>query len=277
MSFYRGKIALVTGGGSGIGRAIGVALAAQGARVVLVDIRRDDVEAACQAIIERGGLARWCELDVADRSAVQAVVDDIYATEGPIDYLFNNAGVCLFGEVQEMTSAQWDRLIDINIRGVVHGVEAVYPRMVDRGTGHIVNIASMVGLVPQAGTVAYSMTKHAVVGLSESLRGEAVHHGVRVSVICPGVIDTDLKNTVDLLRLDRGKLLAMPASFMMSAERCAELTLRGVRWNRSLVPVTASARLAWWLYRLFPRAFVNWGGPLWMRFVKNRFGITDQP
>ena len=276
MSVYRDKIALVTGGASGIGRAIGFALAAEGARVVLVDIRCEGLEATCQTIIKRGGLARWLKLDVSDRAAVQQVVDGVYATEGPIDYLFNNAGVCLFGEAREMTAAQWDRLIDVNIRGVVHGVEAVYPRMVDRGSGHIVNTASVVGLVPQPGSTAYSMTKHALVGMSQSLRGEAVQHGVRVSVVCPGVIDTDLKNTVDLLGLDREKLLALPSSTMMSAERCATRILRGVRWNRAVVQVTVETRLSWWLYRLAPGIFVNWLGPLWLRFLKARFSVADE-
>jgi NAD(P)-dependent dehydrogenase (short-subunit alcohol dehydrogenase family) len=275
MSVFRDKVALVTGGASGIGRAIGRALAAQGARVVLADIRCDGLEGVCQTIAEHGGQARWVQLDVSDRAAVQAAVDDVYATEGPIDYLFNNAGVCLFGEVREMTAAQWDRLIDVNIRGVVHGVEAVYPRMVNRGSGHIVNTASVVGLIPQAGSTAYSMTKHAVVGLSESLRGEASLHGVRVSVVCPGIIDTDLKNTVDLLSLDRDKLLALPSAGMMSAERCATLTLRGVRWNRGVVQVTAQTRLSWWLYRLAPDIFVSWLGPLWMRFIKARFAVAE--
>ena len=272
MTRFHGKVALITGGASGIGRALGFSLAAQGAHVVLVDIRHEELDSACKAITAQGGQVRGLTLDVTDRAAFYAVVEDILTTEGPIDYLFNNAGVCLFGEAHEMNAAQWDRLIAVNIRGVVHGVEAVYPRMVARGSGHIVNIASAVGLVPFPSGVAYSMTKHAVVGLSESLRGEGALHGVRVTVACPGVIDTDLKNTVELLGLDREKLLRERLLPVTTAEQCARVILRGVWWNRSVVTVNADARIGWWLYRLLPGCFASWVGPLILRMVRRFLG-----
>lgn len=275
MSVYQDKIVLVTGGASGIGRALGFSLATQGARVILVDIDREGLQAACETIAAQGGQARWLALDVTDRAAFHAVVEDITTTDGPIDYLFNNAGVCLFGEAHEMTAAQWDRLIAVNIRGVVHGVAEVYPRMVARGSGHIVNIASAVGLVPYPSGTAYSMTKHAVVGLSESLRGEGVLHGVRVTVACPGLIDTNLKNTVELVGLDRAKVLKKPLIPMTTAEQCARVILRGVRWNRSVVTVNADARLGWWLYRLLPGFFASWIGPLILRIVRRSLGSSE--
>ena len=272
MSVYRNKVALVTGGASGIGQALAVQLAAQGARVVLVDVNVDGLQETVASISQQGGQARWRQLDVTDRAAAQAVVEEVYATEGPIDYLFNNAGICLFGDAHEMTSAQWDRLMEVNIHGVVHGVEAVYPRMVARGAGHIVNVASVVGLIPYAGGTAYSMTKHAVVGLSESLRGEGALHGVRVTAVCPGIIDTNLKHTVELVNLDRVKMLKKPVIPFTTAEQCARVVLRGVRWNRSVVTVNAEAWLGWWLYRCMPRVFASWIGPLVLRFMKRSFG-----
>ena len=275
MSVFRDTISLITGGASGIGRAIGTALAAQGARVVLVDINCDGLEAACQAITDAGGQARWLELDVTDSASLRRVVDDVYATEGPIDYLFNNAGIALFGEAHEMTAAQWQRLLAVNIHGVVNGVAEVYPRMVARGSGHVVNIASVVGLVPFAGGTAYSMTKHAVVGLSESLRGEGARHGVRVTVACPGIIDTNLKNTVELLGLDREKMMTDPRVSWASADGCARVILRGVRRNRSVVTVTAQARIAWWMYRFAPGFFASWLGLWGMRMSQKRFASAD--
>jgi NAD(P)-dependent dehydrogenase (short-subunit alcohol dehydrogenase family) len=131
-------------------------------------------------------------LDVTDADAVAALVERTAQDHGHLDLLFNNAGVAVTGPVSELTLAHWNRVIDINLRGVVHGVVAAYPIMIRQGRGHIVNTSSLAGLLPSPMLTPYGMTKHGVVGLSESLRMEAAAHGVRVSVVCPGVIDTPL-------------------------------------------------------------------------------------
>ena len=125
-------------------------------------------------------------VDVTDAVAVQRLVDGTVAREGRLDLLFNNAGIAVFADARDTSLEDWNRLIDVNLRGVVHGVAAAYPLMVRQGSGHIVNTASAAGLLPSPANIAYAATKHAVVGLSLTLRAEAVHHGVGVSVICPG-------------------------------------------------------------------------------------------
>ena len=276
MSVFENKVAFITGGASGIGRALGYALARHGARVVLTDVNVAGLEAACETIAAGGGRGRWLALDVTDYGAFEQAVDDVYAEEGPIDYLFNNAGIALFGEVHAMTPDQWHRILAVNLHGVVHGVRAVYPRMVAQGRGHVINTASMVGLVPSAGATAYAMTKHAVVGLSESLRGEGVAHGVQVSAVCPGIIDTDLKNTVELLHLDREKMLSHPLARLTPVDRCARVILRGVRRNRSVITVTAHAKLVWWLYRLMPGFVASRLGHWALRISLRRFAVSAE-
>ena len=271
MSHFTGRVVFITGGASGIGRALAFKLAARKAILVLADVDIEGLKSACEAISDQGGQARWVELDVADPDQVQSAIDNIYECEGPIDFLFNNAGICLFGEAYDMTPDQWKRILDVNIRGVVHGISTVYPRMVERGSGHIINTASMVGLVPAAGSAAYCLTKHAVVGVSTSLRGEGAAHGVRVTVVCPGIIDTPLKNTAQMLRLDRQKMLAHPLTRLASVEHCADVILRGVERNRAFVTVTAAARISWWLYRLFPGFVASRLGHWAIEIVRKNF------
>ncbi len=191
---YDGAIAWVSGAGSGIGRSLCGALVERGATVVAVDVDDDGLEATARSnpdfVLPR-------RVDVTDAAAVaasiQAAVDDL----GRIDLVFNNAGITgPVGEYRLIRPHHWDDIIAVNLRGVINGVSAAYPIMVDQGTGRIVNTASAAGLSPVAGAVAYSTTKHAVVGLSLSLRAEAAVYGVGVSVLCPGALETPIIDVV---------------------------------------------------------------------------------
>lgn len=238
-----GAAALVTGGGSGIGRALGAALEQSGAQVTLADLVPDD------------GGCRY--LDVRDELAFGALVDEV----GPVDLLINCAGISLGGATHEMSAAHWDRIIDVNIRGVVNGVRAVYPSMIERGRGQIVNVASGAGLVAPPFVAAYAMTKHAVVGFSTALRSEAALHGVGVSVLCPGAVDTpildrlpdpDLPATASAPVTARS-YLAVVRQKPVDVDRFAQLSLRAIQRNRGIVVVPASARSLWYLHRLSPK------------------------
>src|SRR5215472_3907198 len=189
---WKDEVALVTGGASGIGRALSEELASRGAEVVLADRQHALAEDVARAIREKGGRATACELDVCDLDAFTRSVDGIVKRTGHVDYLFNNAGIAVGGEVSTYKRADWDDVFDVNLRGVAYGIQAVYPHMVARGHGHIVNTASVAGLLPSPEAASYTASKHAVVGLSKALRLEGKRHGVRVSVLCPGVIRTPI-------------------------------------------------------------------------------------
>jgi NAD(P)-dependent dehydrogenase (short-subunit alcohol dehydrogenase family) len=198
------RIAIITGAASGIGQALASALVARGDTVVVADIDGDGAERAAGELARGGpGAARPTVVDVRDAGAVQALVDQTRGQYGRLDVMVNNAGVAVGGEASELLLAHWDRVIDVNLRGVVHGVQAAYPVMIGQRSGHIVNTASLAGLLPSPGLTPYAMTKHAVVGLSLSLRAEAAGYGVRVTAVCPGVVDTPI--------LDRGGLDDLPS------------------------------------------------------------------
>ena len=187
---FEGAVALVTGGASGIGAALGRELARRGAAVVLAD--RDSAEAEAEAgrVAAAGGRAQARALDVRDAAAVDAAVADVFARHGRLDYLFNNAGIAVGGEAVDLRLEDWREAVEVNLMGVVHGVQAAWPRLAAQGFGHVVNTASMAAFLPTALAAPYGTTKSAVLGLSLALRLEGEPRGLRVSALCPGVIRT---------------------------------------------------------------------------------------
>jgi NAD(P)-dependent dehydrogenase (short-subunit alcohol dehydrogenase family) len=253
---WKGSTAIVTGAASGIGLALSKAMVSRGAEVWLTDVDAGGAKAAAEAI---GAGAHAAELDVRDAVAVRETVDRVAERQGRIDYLFNNAGIGIAGESHCMGTEHFDRTVDINIRGVTNGIVAAYPRMIEQGHGHIVNTASAAGLLPVPLMTAYSMTKHAVVGLSESLRLEAQGHGVRVSVLCPTAVETpilDSEGPEDLTRPWRPNLrryLETIGGAPYPVEDFAAYALAGIEANRGRIIAPASGRMGALLYRLLPR------------------------
>ena len=252
--YFENKQAIVTGAGSGIGAALCRALAAAGANVVCTDIDGAAAQRTASALTGLGA-ACWESLDVTDADAVQNVVDEVVGRGGRLDLMFNNAGIAWGGDTELLTLQQWNAIIDVNIRGVVHGVVAAYPVMVRQGHGHIVNTASMGGLTAAGQITSYVMTKHAVVGLSLALRSEAAGRGVGVLAVCPAAVDTPI--------LDKGAVGAFNGrDFYMRGQgirtayrpdRLAAETLRAIQRNRALLVVPWQARAAWLSTRLAPR------------------------
>jgi len=253
MSVFQDKVAIVTGGASGIGRALSLALARDGAEVVVADINEERAAQVASGITEAGGRARAAALDVRDAAAFRALVEAVAKESGRIDYLFNNAGIAINGEMRDVSLDDFQQVLDVNLNGVVHGVTAVYPHMVARGAGHIVNTASAAGLGPTPGIVSYGASKHAVVGLSRSLRAEAADLGVRVTVVCPGFIETPILRDSRFVNLDKEGLLKMIPIKPISAEACAKEILDGVKRNKAIVVVTWQAKALWLLGRISPR------------------------
>src|SRR5277367_6285698 len=186
------KIAFVTGGASGIGAALTTRLVEGGAEVWIADRQIDAAQELAQRLDGGGAKAHAIELDVRSYPSFERAVAEVVQQSGRIDYLFNNAGIGVSGEVDSYTLDDWNDVFDVNLRGVLHGIQAVYPIMIRQHTGHIVNTASMAGLVTSPGTASYTATKHAVVAISKALRVEAERHGVQVSVLCPGAIRTPI-------------------------------------------------------------------------------------
>ncbi|MFZ0664806.1 MAG: SDR family oxidoreductase [Acidimicrobiales bacterium] len=260
-SHFEGKVAIVTGAASGIGLALARALVVRGASVVFCDIDEEGARKAADELhAGPPGRASAAGLDVRNSDAVTELVERTARDHGHLDLIFNNAGIAVGGRISDMTLAHFDRAIDVNLRGVINGVMAAYPIMIRQGRGHIVNTASSAGLLPGPGLGPYAMTKHAVVGLSISLRPEAATNGVRVSVVCPGVIDTpllDRKNPSDLpdvASYSGGGREALEKAMGKAypAELLARDVLVGVARNRAIIVAPHHARRAWFAYRMAP-------------------------
>ncbi len=256
MNIFKDKVAIVTGAASGIGKALSEELCRRGAIVVLTDWKEDQVCEVTDAI--PSDCASSVCLDVTDYDAFKTLVDDTAKQFGRIDYLFNNAGIAVGGEVRDITIDDWRKVLNVNLNGVVHGVAAAYPVMVKQGFGHIINTASIEGLVAFPGTAAYVASKHAVVGLSNSLRVEGKDLGVKVSVVCPGHIKTAIFNDSKMVNIDRQKMLDYLAKIPgITPEDCAKVVLKGVEKNKAIIVVTAVAKFLYTLQRISPNLAIK--------------------
>ncbi|MEZ5508487.1 MAG: SDR family oxidoreductase [Gammaproteobacteria bacterium] len=252
---FQDKTAIVTGAASGIGRELSVQLLQQGARVVATDVNMAGLETLQQEQRAAADRLQIAALDVTDRAACETLIHGVKKQTGQLDFMFNNAGICIFGEVKSMTPDQWDRIIDINIRGVVHGTDIAYRIMCEQGSGHIVNTASGAGLMPIPLMTAYCTTKHAVVGLSTSLREEAKRYNVRVSAICPGIISTNIINATQSHDFDMQKLHAKSPVKELSVERAVAIILKEVAANKSRIVFPRDIRFTTKSYALMPEVY----------------------
>jgi len=250
---FKDKVAIVTGGASGIGQAVCEELGRRGAIVVVADLNSERADQVAAGISTAGGQAEAAELDVTQSDQVQKLIDQTVSKHGRLDYMFNNAGIATLGEVRDMTSEQWDRIIRINLMGVVYGTTVGYSLMVKQGFGHIVNTASQAGLYPVALTTSYALTKHGVVGLSISLRTEGAGLGVKVSVICPGPVATRIvEDATRLGEYEKDVFTEVPSFMLMDAPKAARVILKGVARNKAIIVFPFLARYLWWLHRISP-------------------------
>jgi NADP-dependent 3-hydroxy acid dehydrogenase YdfG len=263
-SSVSGKIAFVTGGASGIGAALTTKLVDGGAEVWIADRQIGPAQELAQRLGCGGAKARAIELDVRSFPSFENAVAEVVQQSGRIDYLFNNAGIGVGGEVDSYTLDDWNDVFDVNLRGVVHGIQAVYPIMIRQHSGHIVNTASMAGLIAAPGSASYTATKHAVVAISKVLRVEAERHGVQVSVLCPGAIRTPILTFGKYGRYngvsDEDLLKFWEPFRPMAPEKFAERALRAVLRGDAIIVVPAWWKAWWYLERLSPA--------LSMRFAK---------
>lgn len=254
-----GKVAIITGGAGGIGKALGVEMAERGCYLVLADINSELLEKTAAGLRADGAQLDAKTVDVRDAAQVQALVDRAHQELGRIDYMFNNAGVNICAELRDTTLEDWNQLIDVNLRGVVHGVHAAYPIMREQGFGHIINTASAAGLIPAAAEGAYAATKHAVVGLSSTLRIEAASFGVKVSVVCPGLVDTPILDSTKYVKLDPEALRKISPGKPVPPRKAARQILRGIERNRFYIVLSATVNALWRLHRYAPSTSLRVG------------------
>jgi NAD(P)-dependent dehydrogenase (short-subunit alcohol dehydrogenase family) len=255
---FEGATSIVTGAASGIGRALAEELAKRGCEVVLADLQVELVEEVASRICVSGGKAKAAKIDVTDFPALEHLVQQTVQRTGRLDYIFNNAGIVIGGYVNQFGIEDWNQIIGVNLLGVINGIQATYQIMMKQGFGHIINTASMAGFMVAPGNVAYTTTKYAVVGLSKSLRAEAAQMGIRVSVLCPGVIRTPIlegggkygKMLIDIPPEQMRRMLEKLKP--MSPNVFAEKVLNSVAKNKGIIIVPSWWKLFWWVNRLSP-------------------------
>ena len=267
MSSVRGKVAVVTGAGSGIGRQLALELAKRGARLALSDVDEPGLGETADRAAALGADVHTARLDVSDRAAVEAYATAVAEHFGVVHQVYNNAGVAGGSTVLDSTWADYDRVLSINLFGVVHGTKAFLPHLVASGDGHVVNVSSLNGIMGQGGMTAYCTSKFGVRGFTESLRAEllAAGHPVQVSVVHPGGVRTNIANAAFEHARSQGvattpddearrrayneKLLRMPP------EQAARIVVDGVEASRPRILVGTDAKAVDLLVRLAPRLY----------------------
>ena len=254
---FAGRLVLITGAASGIGRACAQRAARDGARLVLTDVQ---AEPLAQVARDTGALAHRA-FDIADVDAVRAFADDVHAAHGSVDVVMNVAGIATWGAVESLSHEQWRRTVDINLMGPIHVIECFVPEMVRAGRGgQLVNVSSAAGLIGLPWHAPYSATKFGLRGVSEVLRFDLRRHRIGVSLVCPGGVDTGLVGTVDIAGVDRDsprmqRFTKLFQRHAVTPERAAKRIFEGVTRNRYMVYTSPEIRLIYVIQRCAPHLY----------------------
>jgi NAD(P)-dependent dehydrogenase (short-subunit alcohol dehydrogenase family) len=257
MEEFKDKVAIVTGGGMGLGQALCEEMASRGAIVVVADVNEEAANRVANSLADKGLRSSAMLVDVSSEADVSRLIDSTVTRFGRLDYIFNNAAVVIGGDARDLSPQQWDRVLEVNLMGVIYGTIDAYQVMARQGYGHIVNISSASGLVPQPGNTPYCTCKHGIIGLSLSMRFEGVDLGVKVSAVCPGDMKTSIYENMIVMNGSRDEVVKISrrSHFLipqMTAQEAARTILKGVVRNRALIVFPGAVRLIWRLYRLFP-------------------------
>jgi len=244
--------AFVTGGGSGLGRAVALRLAREGWTLGVQDVSGPAADETLGLVQAAGGRGRTFVYDVSKADATENAAREFLAENGGIDLLFNNAGVAVGGAVEQVPLADWEWIVGVNLWGPVHGCRAFLPAMRTERSGHLVNVASLAGLLFPPGMGPYNVTKSSVVALSETLRSELSGTGVGVSLVCPSFFPTHLAKSSRADAVVRGKVQHLMDSGEMTAEEVARVVLEAVAGGRFYILPQRDARFFWRMKRLAP-------------------------
>ena len=277
-----GKLALVTGAASGIGRETALALARAGADLALCDLNEAGLEETAAATRALGRQAVTRRVDVARADDVRAFAEQVHRAHEAVDILVNNAGVGLGGGTLDTSLEDWAWVLSINLWGVIHGCHFFIPPMVKRGRGgHVVNVSSAAGFLAAAQLAAYSTTKFAVFGLSEALRDELHPYGIAVTTVCPGIINTPITTSARMRGAAatpeaRAALVEFYRRRNYGPERVAAAILKAIARRRAVAPVSPEARVMYVLKRLAPNLTARMNRALQAR-LERQLGVSARP
>lgn len=242
-NIFSGKNIIVTGGASGIGEALVTRFVSMGAKVVVVGRSS-----------EYSGPAHYFQADMSSVEESKQVFENIVKELGVIDYIINSAGIFMGGEIRDTPIEKWHEVIDNNIYAIAHGSKLALEHMLERKSGHIVNIASTAGIIPVPAMGIYGASKYALVGLSHDMRNEVAELGVKVSVVCPTVVNTPLYDTAIYNKVDKNSVLKSRTN-LQTADIAAEAILRGIVKNKATIHTSRITQAIWVVYRLAPRLY----------------------
>jgi NAD(P)-dependent dehydrogenase (short-subunit alcohol dehydrogenase family) len=258
MDTLRGKKCFVTGAASGIGRATALAAARAGADLFLTDVQAERLDATVAEIRGAGGtVSAHRALDISDFEAVKAFAAEIHSGAGSMDVVMNVAGISIWGSVENLEHRHWRRVVEVNLMGPIHVIECFVPPMIRaRKGGHLVNVSSAAGLFGLPWHAAYSASKFGLRGISEVLRFDLERHGIGVSLVCPGAVDTPLTETVQILGVDlqtpyAKKFRARFRKHAVTADKAASAIVRGILKNEYMVYTSQDIRVGHWFQRRF--------------------------
>jgi len=270
--------AVVTGAGSGLGRALALDLAARGASLIVSDIDSSAADETGELVRQQGASVETVQCDVRDRDAVFALVDETEKRLGGIDFIANNAGVAVGGSFDEISIDDWRWAVDINLWGVIYGCQAAVPKMKAQGRGYILNVASAAGLLAPPAMSAYNVTKAGVVSLSETLFAEYKSEGIRVAVLCPTFFRTNIVESGRGATSDKedAQIIRWMERSKVQAPDVAKAAIDSVRDGKLYVQPMRDGRMAWRLKRASPQRFYESLSKAREKFVRSRALLARQ-